>query len=1241
MWALRPTPPWLYAVDVGQAPALNPPTSTRTEMLKLNMTPKAWPLSLGVVLAILLAPTALGYRGHAYAGSFDGEAAGPLTRFAQPTGVAVEEATGDVYVLDAGKGRVEWFNATGTRLEGSFNGSATPAHSFASPEALAIDNTCRAREQRTGAALSAAECRALDPSNGDIYVVDTGHEVLDKFTAEGEYIGQITGTCPSPGRCGASETIPFGEIDGVALDASGNVWVASSHDGAEAHAERFSNDREGSRYLEAIATGELGARQRPGFAVDAQDDLYVSYEEPLAREAYVSELAPDGSPLNAHLAAAPFVERGAGASLPGLAADLVEGGAYLDEAAGVARFAPDGERVEQLGAPTLTSPGGIAIDSASATLYAADPGARTVAIFGPEAPGPPTILDAGFESVQSESVNLVGKINARGASTSYRFQYGRCATLAACPAAAFEHETPEAHLGQDFEVRPVAATLSGLAPGTPYHFRLLATNQAGGEPHTVEGAEQTLVTRAVPGPLALPDDRRWELVSPADTHGALISSAGLLQAAAGGDAITYPASAAIEPERDAEASTGALQVLSRRGASGWVSADMAVPHATAGYSAEHGQEYRLSSADLSRAAIQPFGPYAPLSGEATEQTAYLRDNTTGAYQPLVSAADVPTGTRFGGESEGHCSEPAQLACGPKFRGATPDLAHIVLSSPNQLTEHAPAGQDLYEWTAGTLTLIGQAQGEPQLAFHAISADGARVLFDGQSDGRAGLLMRQSATGETVALDAGEAACVSESKCASGGGRYAAASSDLSRVFFTDQLPLTKDSGGDTSRGGLPEEDLYVCETEEPPLSCRLRDLTPLGEGGRHAGVLGVLGVSTDGATVYFAANGILTNEGDGHGEHAVQGSCRSNQVAPAATSCNLYELHYDGSQWEAPRLLAVLSGADQPDWSSSLEHHTARSSPDGRWLAFMSQRSLTGYDNEDATSPTPAARLDQEVYVYGAGPGLRCASCDPTGQRPSGAEYGHTPGSVWPASSWVAASIPGWEPYEHGAALYQPRYLSDGGRLFFDSRDGLAPQDTNGVQDVYQYEPQGYTNTSGEQQCTSASPGYSEAAGGCQSLISSPSSGSDSSFLDASETGGDVFLLTAAELPGEEHGAGSSVYDAHECTAASPCARAPEPAEPPPGCGSQATCRPVPTPLPPVLSIPVGQPFAGSGVLAFTFSSEGQAPAPVTHAPTTAQKLRKALEHCRRLKPRRRRVGCEKAARHKYSPHTTKAAAHR
>ena len=36
--------------------------------------------------------------------------------------------------------------------------------------------------------------------------------------------------------------------------------------------------------------------------------------------------------------------------------------------------------------------------------------------------------------------------------------------------------------------------------------------------------------------------------------------------------------------------------------------------------------------------------------------------------------------------------------------------------------------------------------------------------------------------------------------------------------------------------------------------------------------------------------------------------------------------------------------------------------PDGRFVVFMSLRSLTGYDNRDAVSGVP----DEEVYVYEA-----------------------------------------------------------------------------------------------------------------------------------------------------------------------------------------------------------------------------------------------------------------------------------
>ena len=40
-------------------------------------------------------------------------------------------------------------------------------------------------------------------------------------------------------------------------------------------------------------------------------------------------------------------------------------------------------------------------------------------------------------------------------------------------------------------------------------------------------------------------------------------------------------------------------------------------------------------------------------------------------------------------------------------------------------------------------------------------------------------------------------------------------------------------------------------------------------------------------------------------------------------------------------------------------------------------------------------------------------------------------------------------------AYYQSRYLNDQGRLFFNSAEGLVPQDKNGKADVYQYEPLG------------------------------------------------------------------------------------------------------------------------------------------------------------------------------------------
>jgi hypothetical protein len=91
-------------------------------------------------------------------------------------------------------------------------------------------------------------------------------------------------------------------------------------------------------------------------------------------------------------------------------------------------------------------------------------------------------------------------------------------------------------------------------------------------------------------------------------------------------------------------------------------------------------------------------------------------------------------------------------------------------------------------------------------------------------------------------------------------------------------------------------------------------------------------------------------------------------------------------------------------------------------------------------------------------------------------------------AAFLAGSVPGWDYNITNAstsALHQPRYLSDSGRLFFDSPDQLVPQATNAKEDVYEYEPEGV-----------GSCGYSS---GCIGLISSGSSIQESTFLDASE----------------------------------------------------------------------------------------------------------------------------------------------
>jgi hypothetical protein len=141
-------------------------------------------------------------------------------------------------------------------------------------------------------------------------------------------------------------------------------------------------------------------------------------------------------------------------------------------------------------------------------------------------------------------------------------------------------------------------------------------------------------------------------------------------------------------------------------------------------------------------------------------------------------------------------------------------------------------------------------------------------------------------------------------------------------------------------------------------------------------------------------------------------------------------------------------------------------------------------------------------------------------------------------------------------------------------------------------------------------------------LISSGLSGNESAFMDASENGNDVFFLTSYRLTAADADVGYDVWDAHACSASSPCITPPVS---PPACSSGDSCKPAPAPQPELYGAAPSATFSGAGNL--TPAS------PVAAKPLTrAQKLAKALSSCRKKykKSRKRRAACEKQAKRAY-----------
>jgi hypothetical protein len=1192
-------------------------------------------LTAVALLGISSSALALSQRGHQFGFAFN--AGGGASA------IAVNESLteGNVYV-GAGKS-VSRFTCSATACSPS-----EPPFKLDKGEAesIAIDNS------------------AESPSKGNVYVAS--EEEVHRYNAKGEKLGEPIKGYEEPGESKEE----FGEIHGIAVDAKGDLWVYHEESVTE-----FNDSNTPLHRNEFIKHQELelgSCFPTPGFAVDPQGEVVYAGQERLAHETACEEGI---NVIAKFTAAGERLSKGLNEeNSTAVATDLENGDVYVGNVNTIAAYQPDGSLIQRFGSGDLTRAHSIAVDAKTNDVYVADftpeePG--RVVVFEPAHAGPPAVDAVSAENLPPKapplaSAKLDAEVDPNGNETEVRLEYGTadCASEgSSCTS------LPPQHLGPAFGDQSISVEVTDLQPGTRYFLRVVATSECGLEHCTAERSQTFDTLPASSGLLA--DNRAWELVSPPEKDGAGIEAiggetgqgpaGGIMQAAEDGNSVTYTANAPIVPEPEGSHAPEGTQVLSTRSAHGWSSEDLATASRRAeGLTADGPQEYRLFSQDLSAAIVRPLGveqkqdPPLVSGLEEEEKSIYIRHNAScqsapaTCFEALLTAANVNVNEKE--EREGYAGGAAE------FLDATPDLSHVVFETTVSLrvtpTQVDPAG--LYEWHAGALALVSRLPGtnepavEPKLGQvtpsaserntrHAISNDGSRVFWSAAAGNR--IYMRDTVANTTVQVNSVvQGAGLTEppeEEPELDEAHYQTASVDGSHVFFTDTARLTPDSTLTPVSFGSPA-DLYVWVPAGVE-GCGPSSATPEGPGEwsgggcvtdltasssvRSADVQGlVIGASEDGTYAYFVANGVLA-------EGAQPGNC-NDQVA--AEACELYGVHLAAGKWET-RAIAHLSSEDANDWVSSalgavLGQMTSRVAPNGGFLAFMSNRSLTGYENIDAHS---GAR-DEEVFLYDWGARhLTCASCRP-GAKPEGVfdteEAGEGVGllidrpKLW-LNRWLAGSIPGWTPLAGFIAPEQSRYLTNDGRLFFNSPDELTelPAGEHYVhkENVYQYEPAGV--------------GGCGRSAGCVSLLSSGTSSQESAFVDASPSGNDVFFVTSQQLLFQDRDHSFDLYDARVCTDASPCL--PPESPPPPPCGDEASCRPSGTP-PPTFGTP-GTTTTGAS----TNTAQSETRGEINNKPkkpTRKQLLAKALKKCRTkykghtAKAKKRRAACEKQAQRKY-----------
>ncbi|MGA2455744.1 MAG: SMP-30/gluconolactonase/LRE family protein [Solirubrobacteraceae bacterium] len=345
-------------------------------------------------------------------------------QFAQPTAAAVA-SNGNVWVADTSNHRLEEFSASGAFIEalgwGVSNGKE---------ELQTCTSSCKAG---TVSSLS-PDGIAINHTTGEIYVADAANNRVDVFSASGElYFVFGEG---------------FSDPHGIAIDSSGNIWVANT--GADKVTE-YEAPFGGLMASYGAAGKGLGQFEHPSGVAFAGGNLYVTdlenqriQELKTSTGEWVREFGNTGS------------ETEKVSDPSAIATDEPNGDLYVASYATgrVQAFSQEGKYVESFGKfgsehEDLEDPAGIAINPTSGAMYVGDEGNNRVDVWAPTGPSeepiqaPPTLGTSAVTTIDYQ-VPLAGGITGLATmSASEVEKWGQTNDLPAEATAIFPPDEPE------------------------------------------------------------------------------------------------------------------------------------------------------------------------------------------------------------------------------------------------------------------------------------------------------------------------------------------------------------------------------------------------------------------------------------------------------------------------------------------------------------------------------------------------------------------------------------------------------------------------------------------------------------------------------------------------------------------------------------------------------------------------------------------------------------------------------